>query len=74
MPFLQLIVELSILALLTASALVHLGSNGVSDVGQLLLLLLEVLGVSLGAVLLKPLGGLLDGVENLLLLAAGLQQ
>lgn len=49
----------------TASATVHLGGDGVGDVGQLLLLLLKVLGIGLGAVLLQPVDGLLDGVEKL---------
>lgn len=62
---LQLIVELGLLAI-TAGTLVHLGGDGVSDVGQLLLLLLKVLGVGLGAVLLKPLSGLLDSLEDLI--------
>lgn len=48
-----------------AGALVHLGGDGVGNIGQLLLLLLEVLGGCSGAVLLKPGGGLLDGLENL---------
>lgn len=47
------------------SALVHLGGDGVGDVRQLLLLLLKVLSGGIGAVLLKPLGSLLDSVEDL---------
>ncbi|CAG9943851.1 unnamed protein product [Clonostachys rosea f. rosea IK726] len=64
---LQLIVERAALALTRATgALVHLGGDGVSDVGKLLLLFLEVLSVGVGTVLLKPLVGLLDSVEDLL--------
>ena len=48
-----------------ALALVHLGGDGVGHVGQLLLLFLKVLGSGLGAVLLKPLSGLLDSLEDL---------
>lgn len=48
-----------------ALALVHLGGDGVGNVGQLLLLLLKVLGGGLGAVLLEPLSGLLDSLEDL---------
>lgn len=69
---LQLIVEGRVLLLLATSALVHLGGDGVGDVGQLLLLLLKVLGGGVSAVLLEPLGGLLDSVEDLGMLACGL--
>ena len=63
---LQLIVDVVILlATGAASTLVHLGGDGVSDVGQLLLLLLEVLSGGVSAVLLEPLVGLLDSVEDL---------
>ena len=48
-----------------ALALVHLGRDGVGNVGELLLLLLKVLGGGLGAVLLEPLSGLLDSLEDL---------
>ena len=62
--FLQFVVEVTIV-LGATSTLVHLGSDGVGDVGQLLLLLLKVLGGGVGAVLLEPLGSLLDSVKNL---------
>lgn len=63
---LQLIVERAALALTRATgALVHLGGDGVSNVRKLLLLLLEVLSVGVGTVLLKPLVGLLDSIEDL---------
>jgi hypothetical protein len=45
--------------------LVHLGGDGVGDVGQLLLLLLEVLSGGSASVLLEPVSGLLDSVKNL---------
>lgn len=54
-----------VLATSATGALVHLGGDGVGDVGQLLLLLLEVLSVGGGAVLLKPIGRLLDSLEDL---------
>jgi hypothetical protein len=61
-------VELAVIVgLATRSALVHLGSDRVSDVGQLLLLLLEVLSGSLGTVDIEPLGSLLDGIQDLVL-------
>lgn len=50
---------------LATSTLVHLGGDGVSDVGQLLLLLLKVLGGGVGAVLLEPLSSLLNSFKNL---------
>jgi len=63
---LQFVMEvLVVLALLAAGALVHLGRDGVRHVGQLLLLLLKVLGRSLGTALLEPLSGLLNGVQDL---------
>lgn len=64
---LQLVVDLSVVISLAArrTTLVHLGGDGVGDVGQLLLLLLEVLGSGLSAVLIEPLGSLLDSVEDL---------
>lgn len=54
----------------TASGAVKLAGDGVGDVGQLLLLLLEVLGFGGGSVLLEPLVGLLDGVQDLLKMLA----
>lgn len=66
MMHLKLIVDVVVLLATGAtSTLVHLGGDGVSDVGQLLLLLLEVLGSGLSAMLLEPLVGLLDSVEDL---------
>lgn len=64
---LQFVVEITLLLSRTfASGLsVHLGSNWVGDIGQLLPLLLKVLGRSLGTVLVKPLSGLLDGLSEL---------
>lgn len=64
---LQLVLDVSVVIGVGAAraALVHLGGDGVSDVGQLLLLLLKVLGGGLGAVLLEPLGSLLDSVKDL---------
>lgn len=53
------------IVLRATSALVHLGGDGVGDVGQLLLLLLKVLGGGVGAVLLEPLGSLLNSVKDL---------
>lgn len=52
-----------------ASGAVKLAGDGVGDVGQLLLLLLEILGFRGGRILLEPLVGLLDGVKNLLTLS-----
>lgn len=49
----------------TTSRLVELASDGVGNVGQLLLLLLEVLGGRSGSVLLEPVSGLLDGLQKL---------
>ena len=58
--------EVSILlTTVTTGTLVHLGGDGVGDVGQLLLLLIEVLGGGVSAVLLEPLGSLLDSLEDL---------
>lgn len=62
--FLQFVMEVAIV-LGATSTLVHLGGDGVGDVGQLLLLFLKVLGGGVGAVLLEPLGSLLDSVKNL---------
>ena len=50
----------------TASATgVELAGDGLSHAGQLLLLLLKVLSGGRGAVLVEPLGNLLDSVEKL---------
>ena len=63
---LQFIVEISLLlAARGATTGVHLGGDRVSHVGQLLLLLLKVLGGGVGAVLLEPLSRLLNGFQNL---------
>ncbi|PMB65055.1 NAD-specific glutamate dehydrogenase [Beauveria bassiana] len=62
-----LIVEVGVLSLARSAASVHLGSDGVSDVGELLLLLLKVLSGGIGAVLVKPLLSLLNGVDDGLL-------
>lgn len=63
---LQLIVDVTSVLLLAGGATsVHLGSDGVGDVGQLLLLLLKVLSASFSAVLVEPLSSLLDGIEDL---------
>lgn len=47
------------------AAPIQFTSDGVGDVAELLLLLLEVLGRGGRAVLLKPFGGFLDGVKKL---------
>lgn len=50
----------------TASATgVELAGDGIGDVGQLLLLLLKVLGGGSGTVLIEPLGSLFNSVEKL---------
>jgi hypothetical protein len=51
----------------TGTASVKLGGDGVGDIAQLLLLLVEVLGNGGGSVLLKPVLGLLDSLEKSLL-------
>ena len=57
---------LIIIATWSTTRAVELASDGVCDVGQLLLLLLKVLGHSGGSVLLKPVASLLDSLENLI--------
>ena len=47
------------------SSLVHLGGDGIGNVRELLLLLLEVLRGRIGRVLIEPVVGLLDGIEKL---------
>jgi hypothetical protein len=54
-----------LLLVATSTTAVHLGGDGVRDIGQLLLLLLEVLSRGLARVLLKPIKRLLDSVEQL---------
>lgn len=49
----------------TSTSRVQLARDRVSDVRELLLGLLEVLSGGSGGVLVKPLGGLLNGIENL---------
>lgn len=49
----------------TASAAVKLAGDGVGNVAELLLLLIEVLGGSIGGVVVEPVLDLLDGVKNL---------
>jgi hypothetical protein len=63
MHFLQFVMEVAIV--LATSTLVHLGGDGVGNVGQLLLLLLKVLGGGVGAVLLEPLSSLLNSFKDL---------
>lgn len=63
MHFLQFVMEVTIV--LATSTLVHLGGDGVGDVGQLLLLFLKVLRGGVGAVLLEPLSSLLNSLKNL---------
>ena len=54
-----------ILSLGATAATVQLAGNGVCDVRELLLLLLEVLSVGGTGVLLEPVGGLLNGLKDL---------
>jgi hypothetical protein len=49
----------------TTGLAVKLAGDGVCDVRQLLLLLLEIFGGGVNGVGIEPLGGLLDGVEKL---------
>lgn len=56
---------MEIAIILATSTLVHLGGDGIGDVGQLLLLLLKVLRSGVGAVLLEPLSSLLNSFKNL---------
>lgn len=60
-----MVVLIILLGTRATGTLVHLGGDGVGDVGQLLLLLLEVLSVGSASVLLEPVGSLLDSVKNL---------
>ena len=50
---------------LGVTAAVQLAGNWVCDVRELLLLLLKVLRAGGTGVLLEPVGGLLDGLKNL---------
>jgi hypothetical protein len=67
--FLQLVVAGLVIvvghASSTASAAVKLAGDGVGDVAELLLLLVKVLGGSLSGVVVEPVLGLLDSIENL---------
>ena len=64
---LQLIVTGLLIVTSATSRAVKLGGDGVSDIGKLLELLVEVLGDGVGRVLLEPVLGLLDGLEKGLL-------
>jgi hypothetical protein len=62
-----IVVGLSIILTARATRAVKLGSNGVSDVGELLELLVKVFSGSLGSVGLQPVLGLLDSLHEALL-------
>lgn len=66
-PHLELIMSLRLIVLASRSSSisVEFGRDGVGDVRQLLLLLLEVFCVGGGAVLVEPVGCFLDCVEDL---------
>lgn len=64
---LQLVVVGSLVLATSTARSVELGGDGVSDVGQLLELLVKVLRGGSGGVLLKPVLSLLDGVLDGLL-------
>lgn len=49
----------------TASTAVKLAGDGVCDVAELLLLLIEVLGGGLGGVVVEPVLSLLDSIKDL---------
>ena len=49
----------------TASAAVKLAGDGVGDIAELLLLLIEVFGSGIGGVVVEPVLDLLDGVKDL---------
>ena len=53
--------------LISRSRAIELAGDGVGHVGELLLLLLEVLGGGFGSVVLEPVCDLLNGVEDRLL-------
>ena len=64
--FLQLVmVDGLIICTSAGTTAVQLGGDGVSDIRELLLLLLKVLGGSCLGVLLKPVLSLLDSVDKL---------
>ena len=54
-----------VIVTIATSSLVHLGGDGIGNVRELLLLLLEVLRGRIGRVLIEPVVGLLDGIEKL---------
>lgn len=58
----------------TASAAVKLTGDGVGNVAEFLLLLIEVLGGSIGGIVVEPVLDLLDGVKNLLLMSVRVSQ
>ena len=53
----------------TPSAAVQLTGDGIGDVAQLFLLFLKVLGGCCCGVLIKPIGGFLDGFQELVVLS-----
>jgi hypothetical protein len=61
--------RLIVLGTRSSSTSVELRRDGVGDVRQLLLLLLEVLCVGGGGVLFKPVGCFLDCVKDLFLIS-----
>jgi len=72
-PHLQLVVVGSLVIATSAARAIELGGDGVSDVRQLLELLVKVLRGRLSGVLLEPVLGLLDGVlESLLVIIVNL--
>lgn len=64
---LQFIVVQRLIILGRRSRAVQLAGDGVSHAGELLLLLLKVLGGSSSSVVLEPVNGLLDSVDDGLL-------
>lgn len=56
-----------LVVILLGGRAIQLAGDGVGHVGQLLLLLLEVLGGSSGSVVVEPVGHLLDGIQDGLL-------
>lgn len=49
----------------SSTAAVKLAGDGVGDVAELLLLLVKVLGGGRGGIIVEPVLGLLDGIEDL---------
>jgi hypothetical protein len=58
-------IRLVVLATRSSGTSIQFAGDGVGDIAQLLLLLLKILGLSVLGVLLKPVGGFLDGFEKL---------